>query len=310
MNAPRKGQRYVRPLLGLGLAAASWGAVAEPMTISGRVDQGVIRTNPGGWEVAHGSANRLIFRGDDDLGGATKAYYYLQHRFYADTGTSRSASQFWYYSYVGLTGKFGDIKLGNQKAPIDDATGSDYEVWDGDTVASSFSRLAGNQKIWTNGVNYTTPGVAGFRVHAGAAASEHVTKTRGQGASLLYDNGGLSAALSVQRSPADVETHAIGGRYVHPQFRVMGTWAKSKRVGGNKEQTDWQVSGGYQVTPAGEARLLYNDSDLAGIGTRVVGAGYFHFLSKRTALYGAASNTKTDGQASIDAYQAGVRHSF
>ena len=309
MTTPQRA-RPAHHLLGIALATAGGSAMAEPMTISGRVDQSIVRSNPGGWEVTHGSANRLIFRGDEDLGDGLKAYYYLQHRFYADTGASRSPTQFWYYSYVGVAGKFGDVKLGNQKAPLDDATGSDYEVWDGDTVASSYSRIAGGQKIWTNGVNYTTPTLAGFRIHTGASASENTAKTRGQGISLLYDDANLSAAISAQRSPTNVETQAIGGRYVQKQFRVLGTWAKSKRVSGNKDQTDWQVSGGYQVTVPGEARVLYNESDLAGVTTRVLGAGYFHFLSKRTALYGALSNTKTEGAASIDAYQAGVRHSF
>lgn len=303
--------RRRRVAVTLAVAATGAGANAEPMSLSGRLDQSIVRTQPGKWEVTHGSANRLIIRGGDDLGDGTKAYYYLQHRFYADTGMPRSASQFWYYSYVGMSGRFGDLKLGNQKSPIDDATGSDYEIWDGDTVASSYSRIAGGQKIWTNGINYTTPSAAGFRLHAGVGLGEGAARVvRGQGASLLYDNGGLSAALSVQRSPNNVETHGIGGRWVTGNYRLMATWARSTRVGGNKDQTDLQLSAGYQVTPAGEARLLYNRSELADVRTSVVGAGYFHFLSRRTALYGALSGTRVAHTETVKAYQLGIRHSF
>jgi predicted porin len=286
------------------------GHAGAQVSLGGRMDQSIVVTSPGKTEMTHGSANRLIFRAEDDLGDGTKAYTYLQHRFLGDSGLPRSGP-YWYYSYVGLKGKFGDIRLGNQKSPIDDATGSDYEVWDGDTVASSFSRIAGGQKIWTNGVNYTSPAFAGFRINAGMALHEEVPKVvRGQGISVLYDNGGLSMAVSSQRSPTDVRTDAVGGSYTGERYRVLGTWAHSKRVGGTKEQTDWQVSAGYKITDPGEARVLYNSSDLAGVKTRVVGVGYFHFLSKRTALYAAASQTRTDGQTAVKASQVGIRHSF
>jgi predicted porin len=286
------------------------GTAAAQVSLGGRMDQSIVVTSPGKTELTHGSANRLIFRAEDDLGGGYKAYTYLQHRFLGDSGLPRSGP-FWYYSYVGLKGAFGDIRLGNQKSPIDDATGSDFEVWDGDTVASSFSRIAGGQKIWTNGVNYTSPAFAGFRINAGMAFHEEVPKVvRGQGISVLYDNGGLSMAVSSQRSPTNVRTDGVGASYTAERFRVLGTWAHSERVGGTKEQTDWHVSAGYKITDPGEARVLYNSSELAGVKTRLFGLGYFHFLSKRTAVYAAASQTRTDGLTAVKASQVGIRHSF
>lgn len=287
-------------------------AAFAQVQLSGRVDQSVIKSSPGNWEMKNGSASRLIMRGEEDVGNGTKAYFYLQQRFEADTGASR-AGPFWYYSYLGLKGAYGNLSLGHQKSPIDDATGSDYEVWDGDTVASSVSRIAGGQKIWDNSINYTSPAFAGFRINTGMSADEGVAKTvRGQGASLLYDNGGFSTSVSTQRSPTDVQTNAIGGRYVDSErgYRVMGTWARSKRVAGTKEQTDWQISAGYFVTQAGEVRALYNQSQLPGVKTRQYGLGYFHTLSKRTALYTATSHTTVDGKPTVNAYQAGIRHLF
>lgn len=297
---------------GLALLAglASTAPATAQVVLSGRIDQSLVRTNPGSWQVVHGSANRIILKSEDDLGDGLKAYGYLQHRFNGDTGLPRSGP-YWYYSYVGLKGRFGDVRLGHMKSPLDDATGSDYEVWDGDTVASSYSRIAGGQKIWDNAVNYTSPSLAGFRINVGGAAAEGAAKTvNGQGISLLYDAGGLSMAISSQRSPTNVQTHGIGGRYVGERWRVLATWATSTRVGGTKEQTDVQLSGGYQLNPYGELRALVNRSKLAGVKTDVVGAGYFHFLSKRTALYTALSRTSTDRQPTVNAYQAGIRHDF
>ena len=290
-------------LLALGTASAQ-------VSLSGRIDQSVVKSSPGKWELTHGSANRLIFKSEEDLGDGMKAYGYLQHRFLADTGVQRSGP-FWYYAYAGIKGKFGDIRLGHQKSPLDDATGSDYEVWDGDTVASSYSRIAGGQKIWDNGVNYRSPSLAGFSINVGVAAGEGVAKTvRGQGLSLIYEMGGLSASLSTQRSPTDVRTDAVGGSFVTDKFRLLGTWATSTRVGGNKKQTDLQLSGGYQLTPDGELRVLYNRSKLVAATTELWSLGYFHFISKRTALYTAWSDTRAPNVEAVNAYQVGVRHAF
>lgn len=302
-------QTHQKFTLALAALLALGGAQAQ-VSMSGRVDQSVVTSSPGVWQLTHGSANRLIFKVEDDVGDGIKAYGYLQHRFLADTGQQRSGP-FWYYSYVGIKGRFGDVRLGHQKSPLDDATGSDYEIWDGDTVASSYSRIAGGQKIWDNGVNYTSPSLAGFSVNLGVSPDEGVAKTvRGQGASLIYEMGELSVSLSTQRSPTNVQTHGIGGRYKFDKFRLLGTWATSTRVGGNKDQTDLQLSAGYQLTPEGEARVLYNSSKLVNVKTEVFGLGYFHFLSNRTALYASVSDTRADKAPSINAYQVGVRHSF
>jgi predicted porin len=302
--------KFTALLAGAAGACALLCAPAQAqISISGRVDQSVVKTNPGPYSVTHGSSPRLIFQGKEDLGGGMTSYFYLQQRFDADTGASRNP--FWYYSYVGLRGNFGDVSLGYMKSPIDDGTGSHYEVWDGDTVASSISRIAGGQKIWDNAVNYTSPEFGGFRINVGTSLDEDIAgRVRGQGASLLYDGNGLSAAASVQRSPTNVETKAIGARYAIGAFRVLGTWAHSTRVSKTKEQTDWQLSAGYRFIPSGEARILYNHVDAAGVVSKKIGIGYFHDLSKRTGLYVAASTTHVDKKPTVNMYQVGIRHLF
>lgn len=287
------------------------GAASAQVLLSGRVDQSVIKTSPGKWEVANGSSSRVILSGNEDLGSGTSAYFHLQTRFNADTGTLRTPSQFWYYSYVGLKDqRLGDLRLGNQKAPLDEALGPDYELWQGDTVAATYSRYAGGSKLWTNGVDYVTPSWGGLRLRVGTGLSEGATPVRGQGAALMYDRGGFSVAVASQRSPNNVKTSGVGASYQWEQVRVMGTWGHSERVGGNKEQTDWQLGVGYRPTPAGELRVLYNDSKLDGVTTRLSSVGYFYHLSKRTGLYGATSHTKTERQRAVEAYQVGVRHLF
>src|SRR5438105_12607990 len=59
--------------------------------------------------------SRLGFKGDEDLGGGTKASFYLEHRFNPQDGSSANATTFWKGgSWVGLSNNdsWGAIKLG------------------------------------------------------------------------------------------------------------------------------------------------------------------------------------------------------
>jgi len=59
--------------------------------------------------------SRLGFKGDEDLGGGTKASFYLEHRFDPQSGATNGGSTFWKGgSWVGLSNSdsWGAVKLG------------------------------------------------------------------------------------------------------------------------------------------------------------------------------------------------------
>ncbi|MCV4872465.1 porin, partial [Escherichia coli] len=62
------------------------------------------------------SNSRLGVRGVEDLGGGLKAIFNLEHRMNADDGNS-TAPNFWQHSWVGLSGNFGEVRLGRDYAP-------------------------------------------------------------------------------------------------------------------------------------------------------------------------------------------------
>lgn len=299
---------HVLPLAALSMFAI--GEASAQVSLSGRVDLTIAKSSPGMWQVMPGGSSRLIFRATDDLGGGTESYAYAQHRLNADDGTPKTP--FWYSTYVGLrNAAYGDLRVGYQASPIDDATGSHFEVWDGDTLASRFSSIAGGLKITPNVVRYTTPNAYGFRVSVAEMPGEGATgQVTGRGASLTFDRGGFSAAYSVQRNQSKVFDRGLGVRYTGDNFRLFGTWAHGEYVGGNKQQTDVQLSAGYSPTPQGEIRVLYNTSKLADVTTKVESLGYFYRLSKRTAVLANYAVKKIDKKPTVDSYQVGLRVDF
>lgn len=114
-----------RALPFIALALGSQIATAQSgVTIAGRVDMGLQSVDNGvskTQRVDSGSytASRLIFRGNEELGGGLSALFYMEHRLNADTGAAQSAAKFWNAgSYVGLSSKeWGTVTLGRQYAP-------------------------------------------------------------------------------------------------------------------------------------------------------------------------------------------------
>src|SRR6187551_782694 len=92
-----------RSLIALAVLGAFAGAASaqSSVTIYGSVDMAVAKgdggtagNNGGGaggadvWSLQQSNANRLGFRGNEDLGGGLSAQFQIEHRFNADTGAT------------------------------------------------------------------------------------------------------------------------------------------------------------------------------------------------------------------------------
>lgn len=108
------------------LALLAQAAAAQSnVVLAGRVDMSAQQINDGVNSTKRAdsgtyTASRLIFRGNEDLGGGLSAQFYLEHRFNADVGAAQSATKFWNaQTYVELSSRnVGTIRLGRQYAPI------------------------------------------------------------------------------------------------------------------------------------------------------------------------------------------------
>lgn len=125
--------------------------------------------------MSQGGSSRLGFRGVEDLGGGSAAFFQIEHRFRPFNGTinggngvNGSPVTFWQArSYVGLRGGWGEVRLGREY----DGAFFHGEVvgdpWGWDTVVSSMTVvvMAGTATNYFNvnrAVTYNSPTFSGF----------------------------------------------------------------------------------------------------------------------------------------------------
>ncbi len=107
-------------LSALGMVSSAF--AQSSLTISGVVDATLSRVSGSGRGYRAGlnegglSASRLVFRGREDLGGGTSAFFVLDGGLDLDNGTA-SGYSFQRQSIVGLAGTFGEVTLGRDRTP-------------------------------------------------------------------------------------------------------------------------------------------------------------------------------------------------
>jgi predicted porin len=297
----------IRLVLACALATTGSAALAQSnAALYGRVDLGY-RHDSGGVkkQVANNSMNAFGLRGTEDLGGGLAAFFQMEHRFDADTGTARTP--FWdEISIVGLRGAFGELRLGRQGGPF--GVAPDLDAFGGDTAAGAGERKAGADDKYNNSVVYWTPALGGFSAAVGVSAGEGLQR-RGASAVLRYGAGPLLAMVSyADRSNRD-HAYAAGGSYDFGAAKVVLALAHNDGDATNNERTTADIG---IIVPLGHgslrAKLNHDDNDDAR--TRNVGVGYWYDLSSRTMLYTDVGLQKTEHAKLINRYDVGIRHNF
>ena len=118
-----------KSLLALAVLGAFTGIASAQtsVTIYGVVDAGLTREDNGVQTVnrldsGNQSGSRLGFKGNEDLGSGLSAQFLLENGFSVDTGAlGNGGLLFGRQAYVGLTGAFGQVRLGRQKTVMYDA---------------------------------------------------------------------------------------------------------------------------------------------------------------------------------------------
>lgn len=299
---------FARSLIAIALlAGCAAGASAQSnVTLYGRVDLGY-RYASGGvrHQIANNSMNAIGFRGIEELGDGFQAFFQLEHRFDADTGTAHAP--FWEeISIVGLRGRLGELRLGRQGGPF--GVAPDLDAFGGDTVGGIGERKAGADDKYNNSVVYWTPSAGGFNAAVGISAGEGLQR-RGASAVLRYADGPLIAMLSfADRSNGD-KAWALGGAYDFGVAKLLLAVARNDGDASGIQRKTFDLGA---VLPLGQGslRAKLNQDDINGTRTRNVGFGYWYDLSRRTMLYADAGWQKTEGSASIQRFDTGIRHNF
>ena len=309
-------------------AFASAASAQSTVTLSGRLDAGVIRSS-NQWSLGGSQSgyNAFTISGTEDLGGGMRAFFLMNHRFVIGTGVNNAganaanANQFWRNAWVGLGGGFGDVRLGRMLTPLQEVNGG-YDAFDTGTVGSvhvnglfNVANVRANNTIY-----YRTPNLGGLFAHASISAGEGQIATGGGvntlatafpnserpiGMAVGYAAGPLSVAVAFDKNATDRTTKAIYGKYNFGFMTLMGQYENGE-TSATADTTGISVSA---VVPFGAGRLMAGVARIdpsVGVTLTKVGLGGEYNLSRRTLLYtdfGKVKNAKA-------MFDLGVRHSF
>ena len=340
-----------KSLIALAAVAVSGAAFAQSsVTVFGVVDNAVSYVNgQDNWSGLNSGGNqtsRLGFRGVEDLGGGLKANFWLEAGILADNGSGKSgyskagvgekesdALAFKRRATVGLSGNFGEVRMGRELTAAYNAT-SRYDVFG--QVGFGASKLwadAGvngdstTQRV-SNMVTYLSPDFSGFRANVNygfgedkdaQTAKSSNSASSYMGAGLTYDNGPLSLGLGLERrndgentgvgaNAFDVNAWSLGGSYNFGVAKLAAAYRNSEAkysIGGDKDKTKgYYVGVSAPVGAAGEVKASYNRYEINEAGAAKEKAdqfalGYVHNMSKRTAVYGTYAYIKNKDGANV-----------
>jgi predicted porin len=285
------------------------------------------------------STSRFGLKGSEDLGGGLKANFVLENGFNADSGAQKTAgSIFDRQSWVGLSGGFGEIRLGNDYTARDDINGAAHAVFDSAFSPSSYIESGYNSNP-NNQIKYLSPSFSGFSGAISYALGENKTATQSAegvtAVNVQYAAGPLYIGYANQQDKKSLITtgktnkdNFLNATYDLGVAKILASFRDVKNTltngtGANSISFDKQRV--YQIgadVPVGAALVVsagyaHSKSELAGIND-VTGNGFAvgasYSLSKRTSIYTALnySKAKQDGSETLKSsvYAVGVRHAF
>lgn len=306
-------------------ALAASGALAQSsVTVFGRLNTSVEEQKNiaviGSQSVMQNNASRLGFKGTEDLGGGLKAEFFLEHRFNSDTGTT--TGDFWAGdSYVGLSGRFGTIRMGRLTSAAYYATADYISMHNHDTGTSEdklYTYLGQNK----NTIAYTTPTFGGLNAEVSVSAGEGGPETNKVGTlALNYDAGKLHLGLGYeQQGGTEDKQLAVRGLYEFGAV-TLGAYYQRSEIQALGKRDAYRVSAMYTVG-ASEFHLNVGQADdwsnVGNSDATQYTVGYNYNLSKRTKVYGFytvvdnGSGLGYFGQTGREAssFALGVRHNF
>jgi predicted porin len=346
-----------KSLVAIAALAAATGAFAQSsVTLYGVADiwLGNLKTTTNTAGVTTGVGRNLMgsggingsrfgLRGTEDLGGGLKANFLFENGFNLDNGSAaQNGLLFGRQAFAGLSGGFGEVRLGRQYTAYDDARGgSDLQGH------SSFSATVGAAGgAWAlgrdytfradNTIRYSTPNFGGFTAAVSYSLGENKTTVNSAGGVLAlhaaYNNGPISAFVAHQQEKSSTAVGAAPVNLLNGGFAVAGTkethtlisgaydlgvvklraaynQSKDNQVGGasaDKEATFGVSAPLGPVSIAAELATMKNNA----VKGRSIGVQAQYNLSKRTFAYLGLQNTKSNNIVVAPAVQTTTKGSL
>jgi predicted porin len=337
------------------IAAAVASVLAVPafaqsnVSIYGRLDAGIQSYDSGSQSLTRAVNSGLLtslwgFRGSEDLGGGLKANFQLEGALNTSDGTlgtSTTNQVFNREAWVGLSGGFGEVRIGrqdvNRTQDVDIDTSQAGLLGLAPRIGATDDQLGNDQ---SGVVKYISPSFSGFQFQVGYTsgnvnADTVDSKAEQRGASFAYNSGPLRVVGGVHKVDASTtvtskrDLTAFGASY---DFGMVS-------IGAFTQKADVNLTGDVKSNsisarvPLGDGLALhgvYQTSKISNLAN-AKGDGYTlaltKALSKRTTIYGAYTDVdnKTAGTMTMhgtnlsstpvagrdpNAFTVGVMHNF
>jgi predicted porin len=287
------------------IAAAVAVAFAAPamaqVTVYGKANIGYAKDSGSDGKLesgADGSDSRVGLKGSEDLGGGMKANFLFEHGLKPDTGTTDSSTKMWQRSsWVGLSGGFGEVRLGRQytlgflgvigQMPST-AVASDLRVGLG---------FQGEGSRADDQIQYHSPKMGGVQLRVSTQLDGDTANAPTTAYALVYGAGALSAAANYSKTDngSDANTSVWAAYNFGPAALAVGS------INSNAGDGTWarvKVPMGATTLFAGMAKNDDTDADATEVGA-------FYALSKRTRVYALYSSMDNANRTRI-----GLDHNF
>ncbi len=275
--------------------------------------------------------------GSEELGGGWKTIYAIEGYLQLDTGAAgRSATDalFARNAYVGLSGAYGEIRVGRLLNPLFVATALTNpfggsirfapllaQIW-----SVPMGRAVSGDTSWDNTIAYTTPAINGFKLSSQVGLGETAfgAGTRNANATLSYSGGAWYVTATAQQvkvgpglariGSSHQRTWYAGGAYDAKVAKLYVSYADADS--GQPDKTARTAQVGVAV-PAGAGSFLLSWAQTRQTATGFAGArrdtgafGYDYNLSRRTDVYAVAQHDKLQSANGASTFGIGVRHKF
>jgi len=324
-----------KTVLALAAIAASSAAFAQSsVTLYGVVDASVESVKGDNTITRVSSDNlvssRIAFKGVEDLGGGLKATFLLDASLKTDNGQADNSRFFGNSAYVGLTGGFGEVRLGRQDSLIGGQTAAAIgtQGYNEAVIAQTLGGVA--YRRLDNAVTYFAPAfVPGLTLAAQYSTAVGVNSTnaetahgnntdRAYGFLANYANGPISGGLSYitvnTDAKGDIENTGwfVYGAYDFGAAKLTAYFNQDDQDGAKDDRRTYglrvavpvaqavTVSAGYaRVEGANASSTTFNAKGTKDDTASILTLKAQYDLSKRTALYALFSQVYNDNNTAL-----------
>lgn len=263
------------------------------------------------------STSRWGIKGSEDLGGGLKANFNFEQGLDLTTG-SLKGNGFDRQAWLGLSGGFGEVKLGKAWNAFDDIAGAASPVFDANVLTpNGIAPTYGYVGNPNSGVYYASPSFGGFSAAISSSFKDAAqADLRVTAFNVKYENGPVMVAVGQERQKTidTVQLTRVVGSYDFGMAKLLASYGTVKE-GANDGTDDFTI--GVDVPLAANIVLSTGFTQVrpdVGDKANSFALALAYNLSKRTTVY---TGFRKDNDAAVSGFGGvesrfgvGVKHTF